>query len=184
MILDSETIILRQVTVFLDNFFYKTTFNWVLQNTLKEYVLFDWHRCIKDNAITQLHQILRHERTWLNTLAWCRKKSGAGLCMVPSELPYFLELLEYTLSLFDQKYVSRGIQKCLLYLLRSFHMKRAWEPSVFSMWFRLPEAIVYPLVVGRVLKILFLLYTETPSWICKIQLQIHILSNHFLPELK
>lgn len=135
----------------------------------------------------KLHSYLKYsgmKRMWLKTLVWCRKKSGAGLFMVLSELHYFLELLEFTLSLFDQKYVSRGAQKCLLYLLRSSHMKRTWEPSVCSLWLRLPEAIAFLLVMGRVFEILFLLYTKSLSWICKIQLQICILSKQFLPELK
>lgn len=34
-----------------------------MQNTLKEYVLFDWRRCIKDNKITQLPQIFRHKKS-------------------------------------------------------------------------------------------------------------------------
>lgn len=85
----------------------------------------------------KLHSYLKYsgiKRTWLNTLVGLRKKSGAGLYMVLSELHYFWEQLEfvYTLSLFDEKYDSRGAQKCLLYLLKSFHMKRTWEPSIFS----------------------------------------------------
>lgn len=133
----------------------------------------------------KLHSYLKYsgiKRAWLNTPVGCGKKSGAGLCMVLSELHCFLELLEfvYTLSVFDQKYVSRGAQKCLLYLLRSFHMKRTWVPSVAQTH----RGHIYLLVMGSIFKVSFLFYTETLSRICKIKLQIHILSNHFLPELQ
>lgn len=92
-------------------------------------------RTMKIHSYPEYTGMKRTKRTWLNTLAGHRKKSCAGLCMMLSELHYFLELLEfaYTLSLFDQKYVCRGTQKCLLYLLKKLsHEKNLGALCLFS----------------------------------------------------
>lgn len=121
-------------------------FNWISQKTLKEYVLLDWRRCIRDNEITQLLQIPGRKRTWFNTLVGCRKEPDVDLCMELFELHYFLEQLAFVDTL-PPLNNCRGAEKCLLYLFKSFNtffLSVTWWTSISSLWFKVTEASLLP----------------------------------------